>query len=43
MKRPLTDHRVREQFKLTTKKIGELMGVVEEETAHSEILLSLVD
>ena len=40
---PAYDHRVREQFNLTTEKIGELMGVVEEEVAKSEILLALAE
>lgn len=40
---PTYDHQVWEQFNLTTEKIGELMGVVEEEAANSEILLSLAE
>ncbi|MFC1783961.1 HDOD domain-containing protein, partial [Planctomycetota bacterium] len=40
---PTYEQRVREELNLTTEKIGELMGVVEEEAANSEILLSLVD
>ena len=35
------DHRVREELNLTPEKIADLMSVVEEEAAKSEILLSL--
>ncbi|MDP6417237.1 MAG: HDOD domain-containing protein [Gammaproteobacteria bacterium] len=40
---PSYDHRVREELDLTPDKIGEIMGIVETETANSEILLSLTD
>lgn len=40
---PTYDHRVREELKLTPDKIGEIMGIVDGETANSEILLSLSD
>ena len=40
---PSYDHRVREELDLTPAKIGEIMGIVETETANSEILLSLTD
>ena len=40
---PSYDHRIREELKMTPDKIGEIMDQVQEETAKSEILLSLVD
>jgi len=37
------DHRVREQFNLIHEKIGELIGVVEDDVAHLQIILSLAN
>lgn len=39
---PNYDHRVGEELKLTTDNIGEVMGLVREETEKSTILLSLM-
>lgn len=40
---PSYDHRVREELKMTPDRIGEIMDQVQQETAKSEILLSLID